>query len=265
MIRLSADRAADLVALAVIVSVGLAAVPVVERLAGRADGPATAAVVAAAPPPPVDLAPLRRLAPFGTAAAPGVPGDPAALGLQLRGVLLARPASGSIALIAAAGGPAKGYGVGATLPGGAIVDSVEYDLVVLRVDGQLVTLALPAKPGNGAPGPAGPAATDAAPAAAPAATADPIAAFHAEAHDPLTLLGSLGAAAGPDGYRVGTPPDEARRAGLQSGDVVERVDGVAVGDPARDRRLFDDAVVAGRMRVDVVRAGRPVTLTLPLH
>ncbi len=269
MMRVDADRAIDALAVAMIVSVAIAAAPATWHLLGRDDGRrAVAAAVAAPPPAPVDLSPLRRFAPFGRAVpGPGVAGDPTALGLQLRGVLLARPASASVALIAAATGPAKGYGVGATLPGGAIIDAVEFDLVVLRVNGQLQTLALPAKPG-----PAAPAAVVPAPPANPGpvptstAAAGPIEQYRARAADPMSLLGSLGASAGSDGYRVGpSPSDDLRRAGLQPGDVIERVNGEPVGDPARDRKLFNDAVVAGRIRVDIVRDGKHIALSFPLH
>ena len=261
MIRAGGDRAVDLLALAVVVSVAIAAGPVTWRLLGRDGGRrAAAALVSRSPEPAVDLASLRQLAPFGTrVVAGGVPGDPTALGLQLRGVMLARPAASSIALIAAAGGPAKGFAVGETLPGGAILDSVEYDLVVLRVGGQLVTLALPVKTGAAAvPATAGPI-----PVAGPSG---PIEVYRARAQDPASLLGSLGATATADGYRVGpSPSDDLRRAGLQPGDVVTKVDGQAVGDPARDRALFDAAVVAGRMRVEIVRDGKHIALSFPLR
>ncbi len=265
MIALRHDRAVDLLALAVVVSVGIAAGPVTWRLLGRDDGRRTVAAVAAAPAnPAVDLAPLHRFAPFGTKVATGgVAGSPTALGLQLRGVLLARPQSASVALISAAGGPTASYAIGATLPGGAILDTVEFDLVVLRVNGTLVTLALPVKPGAAtAPAPSAP------PPAVVGATAPrgPIEAYRAQANDPLSLLGSLGAVAGPDGYRIGPSPSaDLRRAGLQPGDIVEKVNGEAVGDPVHDRALFDQAVVAGRMRVDVVRDGKHIALSFPLH
>jgi len=136
MIRVDGNRVVDALALAVIVSVAVAAGPVTWRELGRDDGRrAVSAAVAAPVAPPVDFGPLKHFAPFGhPASIPGVTGDPTALGLQLRGVLLARPAAASIALISAANGPAKGFGVGATLPGGAILDAVEFDLVVLRVN-----------------------------------------------------------------------------------------------------------------------------------
>lgn len=267
MIRVDSDRAVDVLLLATVVSVAVAAGPVTWRLLGRDDGRRAVSAVAAAPPAaPVDLAALRHLAPFGTKVVVGsVPGDPTALGLQLRGVMLTRPAAASVALISAAGGPAKGFGVGATLPGGAILDAVEFDLVVLRVNGQLVTLALPVKPGGASPV-AAPVVGPSTPGAVAPSVTGPIEAYRARAQDPFTLLGSLGATAGPDGYRVGaSPSDDLRRAGLQPGDIVEKVNGEAVGNPVRDRALFDEAVVAGRMRVDIVRDGKHVALSFPLH
>ncbi|MBV8972373.1 MAG: hypothetical protein JO290_08790 [Sphingomonadaceae bacterium] len=243
------DRIVVAATVAVAAGLMIAAGPLVADLT-RDDGRALAAIAPAPPLPPLDLAPLKRLAPFGRAAG----GDGAGLGLTLRGVLLARPASRSVALIAAGEGPAKGYGVGGVLPGGAVVDAVEYDLVVLRAGGDLVTLGL--DHGTGA---AAPAATIAAAAPTPAPAA-------ATAPDPLSLLGSLGATVTAAGYRVGPQLSaDARRAGLLPGDIVERVGGDPVGDPARDRRLYDDAVVAGRMQVDVVRDGRRVAVILPLH
>jgi len=267
VIRIDSDRAVDLLALAVVVSVGVVAGPVTWRLLGRDDGRRGVATVATvAVEPAVDLTPLHRFAPFGTkVAAGGVPGDPTALALQLRGILLARPASASVALISAAGGTATGYAIGATLPGGAILDAVEFDLVVLRVNGGLVTLALPVKGGR-VPTVAAVPAPVAAPTTGAATPRGPVEAYRQRANDPLSLLGSLGAVAGPDGYRIGPSPSaDLKRAGLQAGDVVEKVNGEVVGDPAHDRAVFDQAVVAGRMRVDVVRDGKHIALSFPLH
>jgi general secretion pathway protein C len=263
MIRVDGNRIVDALALAIIVSVALVAAPVTWRVLGRDDGRrAVSAAVAAPVAPPIDLGPLKHFAPFGhLASVVGVTGDPTALGLQLRGVLLARPAAASIALISAANGPAKGFGVGATLPGGAILDAVEFDLVVLRVNGQIETLALSVKPGAATPPTAG-----APPPVGVAIAVGPIEQYRARVQDPLTLLGSLGATAGPDGYRIGaSPSDDLRRAGLQPGDIVEKVNGEAVGDPVHDRKLFNDAVVAGRIRVDVIRDGKHLALSFPLH
>ena len=260
------DRGVALIAAGVVASVAVALAGVTWRLTGADDGRAhVAAVSAAPPPPPLDLSPITRFAPFGqVVAVGGATGDPTALGLQLRGIMLAHPQSASSALIAAAGGPARAFVVGETLPGGAILDAVEFDLVVLRVNGQLQTLAFPLR--SGATGAAAPT-----PATAPGPQMEvgnpaPIEAYRARAADPLSLLGSLGATATPEGYRVGaTPSDDMRRAGLLPGDVVEKVNGQAVGDPARDRALFDEAVLSGRVRVEVVRDGKRIAMSFPLR
>lgn len=261
------DRGVALAAAGVVASVAVALAGLTWRLTGADDGRAHVAAARAAPSaPPLDLSPIARFAPFGqVVAAPGVAGDPTALGLQLRGIMLARPQSASSALIAAAGGPAKAFAVGETLPGGAVLDAVEFDLVVLRVNGQLQTLGFPAKAGVAALPAAAPPAIGG--VAAAAATPLPIAEqYRGRAADPQSLLATLGATATPDGYRVGaTPSDDMRRAGLLPGDIVEKINGQAVGDPARDRLLFEDAVVAGQVRVEVIRAGKRVAMSFPLH
>lgn len=261
-----ADLGVELVAVAVVASVAIALAQLTWRLTGAEDGRSHVAVVAiAVPSRPLDLTAVSRFAPFGTlVAAPGVAGDPSALGLQLRGIMLARPQPASTALIAAAGGPVKVFGIGDTLPGGAILDAVEFDLVVLRINGQLLTLAFPAKPVSGSVAPG--ASPQAAVPLPQVGNHAPVEQLRARAADPQSLLGSLGASATPEGYRVGpAPSDELRRAGLQPGDIVEKVNGQAVGDPARDRALFDEAVVAGRVRVEVVRDGKRIALSFPLH
>ncbi len=227
-------------------------------------------VVAAVSPTaaaPLDLTPVTQFAPFGVAVAgpaPGVAGDPAALGMQLRGVLLARPANASTALISTTGAPAQAYAVGATLPGGAVLDGIEYDLVTLRVNGQLQTLSFPAKPGgSSASSPLAPGPTPV--AAAP--NASPLETLRARVNDnPRGLLDSLGATATPEGYRVSSGASETvRRLGLQPGDIVEKVNGVALGDVNRDKQVFDAAVAAGFARVDVVRDGQHLALSFPLR
>ena len=54
------------------------------------------------------------------------------------------------------------------------------------------------------------------------------------------------------------------QAGLQAGDVVVSVNGVAVGVAMNDSRLVDQAMAAGRVRVEVQRTGRRFFLTIPI-
>ena len=131
-------RLADTAITAVAALATASVVAAIVELLGPADGLAARATPAAQRPL-VDLAPVIRLAPFGTTST--TPAD--TRGLSLRGVMLARPAAASTALIASAGGRTAAYGIGETLPGGAVLDTVEYDLVTLRADGAIVTLGFP--------------------------------------------------------------------------------------------------------------------------
>jgi general secretion pathway protein C len=81
-----------------------------------------------------------------------------------------------------------------------------------------------------------------------------------------TAAGTLGVAATTEGYRVGDNPSaELRRFGLQPGDIIETLNGQAVGNAATDQQLFERARSAGQARVVVVRQGRRVTLNFSLR
>lgn len=68
------------------------------------------------------------------------------------------------------------------------------------------------------------------------------------------------------GYEVGGDVSNValQRAGLQQGDVILSVNGQPVGDVANDRALIDQAVDAGRVRVEVQRGSRRFYLTVPI-
>jgi general secretion pathway protein C len=77
---------------------------------------------------------------------------------------------------------------------------------------------------------------------------------------------ALGATASAGGYRIGAnPAAELRRFGLQPGDVIETLNGQAVGDAASDQSLVNRARESGQATVVVVRGGRRLTLNLPLR
>jgi general secretion pathway protein C len=71
---------------------------------------------------------------------------------------------------------------------------------------------------------------------------------------------------GQGGYVVGADSSpQLLRAGLRPGDVIRSVNGQALGDPDADRDLFASAAASGRLRVEVVRDGRTLSLTVPLR
>jgi general secretion pathway protein C len=88
--------------------------------------------------------------------------------------------------------------------------------------------------------------------------------------NPTELLNELGMSAvsqdSANGYKIdqGNAGAALTQAGLQTGDVVISVNGVAVGVAMNDSRLVDQAMAAGRVRVEVQRAGRRFFLTIPI-
>jgi general secretion pathway protein C len=132
----------------------------------------------------------------------------------------------------------------------------------------------------GAPG-AAPVAAPAVPAVAPAApvTPEPQTAPLASSpvgssptagqrptNSPAAAMTTMGVAPSAQGYVVSADsPPQILRAGLKAGDIIRSLNGQTLGDPTRDRQVFENAVGAGRARVEVLRDGRSMTLTVPLR
>jgi general secretion pathway protein C len=273
MIRRSrGEIGVDLFTGAVILSVALALAGLSWRIAGDSGLSARAPVAAATPPPPpVDVAAIVAASPFGTAAA--LPVDAGASGLTLRALMFAHPAGASTALISAGDAPAMLLHIGDPAPGGAIVDGIAIDHVLLRTAGGLQKLEFP-KPGAGAAGAGQPGGSSPPPIALPA-PAGPTAMPSAPLMLPPpghgggagiapTFLDSMGATATDGGYRIGTNASAAmRQAGLQPGDLVQKVNGTVVGNVDGDRMLFAAAAGGAPLNVEILRNGRRITISLP--
>ena len=282
------EMALRIVGLVVVGSLGLALAGLTWRLVGWDDGRSEVAVAetlapangAGAPGVDADVARIVSLAPFGGAPAGGLPASN--LGLVLKGVMMAWPAETSTALISLGEGPAALYGVGQTPVGDAVIEAIAVDHVVLSSGGVRQRLDFPA-PASAAPAPAASAEGEApgagimiAPAAPQTATPSVVAAppsigtaapasSGAASNTAPAVAGATGVTATGEGYRIGpNPSPELRRFGLQPGDVIETLNGQAVGDAASDRQLFERARAAGQARVVILREGRRLTVNLPL-
>ncbi len=282
-----------LVSLFVVVSLALGFARLTWRLVGWDDG--RVAVWTPITLPPVggptggDLVSILTWAPFGggIADANGIPVSN--LGLVLKGVVYAA-GGGSTALISSGEGPVQIFGIGESPVGNAVIEDIEVDRVILSVGGQREALLLPHPAGAlpagtaGASSQAATPAVTAAPSSTPAGqaaaanasstgTATGSAARSALAVRPLqpapsasAAVSTLGVTPSADGYVIG--PDSAPqllRAGLRAGDVIKSVNGQALGDAARDQQTLQRAAAGGRARVEVVREGRTLTLTVPLR
>jgi len=207
--------------------------------------------------------------------------------------MLAYPAEASLALIATGDGAASTSGVGASPTGHAVIEAIEIDRVVLKVGQRREALAFPqvpagtsavasATPGAGititTPGAPAPVVVAPAPGLLAAPSASPAVAGSAGTSvggttsasgatvSSMPSAAALGVNVTGEGYRIGANPSpELTRFGLRPGDVIETLNGQSVGNMTADRQLFEQAAKAGTARVEVVRDGRRVTLTLPLR
>lgn len=281
------EIALRVVSLLVVGSIAWALAALTWRLVGWDDGRTEVAVAESLPPlgaaaggPDPDVARIVGLAPFGGGAATtgGLPTS--TLGLVLKGVLSAYPASASTALIAVGEGPAAIYGIGQSPAANAVIEAIEVDHVILNVGGTRERLdfpqpvVAPVDPSAPAPG-SGITVTPVAPGGA--SPPPPVAASTStgsgsatSAPSPAQTVAGTAAAAGVSatsaGYRIGpNPSPELRRFGLQAGDIIESLNGQAVSGASSDQALLEQARAAGQARVVVNRDGRRLTLTFSLR
>ena len=228
----------------VIASVGLALASLTWRLQGHSGiGPA-AAPVASSAGEPADIRPLIALAPFGSALS--VAADGSDMAIRLRAVFLASPSEASVALIAGADGKVASYGIGQAV-GGGVIEAIMAEQIVLRLPSGLRAIGFDPQ--------AGPSQTGAPDAAS--------AGRFATAAPHLSPPPAGGAAQIASGIRVGAaPPAALIAAGIRPGDVIERVNGTAVNAATSERDLIARTVAAGSARVELLRDGQRVSLTV---
>ncbi len=292
--------AADIFAALVIASVAWALAGLTWRLMGYATQEPVA-VPAGHAAAGVDIAPLIALAPFGIASGGAVEqggGD-----LTLRAIFAAFPASNSVALIAGPDGEVIPVSIGDSTPGG-IVEAIEPEKVMLRTSSGLRVLGFGPEEGGGAarsgfsassgssqegdrggtsgsPRTSRPAGVESIRALIPPGARSPSAAPSAPvpppsdtSPQPAEERGSIepsrqGASA--SGYRVpARPPSQLRAAGIRGGDVIRSVNGKAVSAGTSQSALLQQAMASGRggsdtARIELLRDGKPVSLTVPLR
>lgn len=265
----------------VVVSVAAALAGLTWRLAGLNDGraevtlpqrPATAMLSD-------DLTPVLSLAPFGRGADDV---QASTSGMVLKAIFLASPAASSTAVIARGDAPATVFRPGQALGGGAVIQSIGVDHVVIQIGDRTERLAFP-EPG---------AVTAGQPAAAAARSGDlpsergrrsaaappgptgtsgmnpsVVEQYRQRlAASPAAVAGEFNLTATAAGLRVGdNPPAALRAAGLQPGDIVLKVNNQPVGALGNARAILDQAITSGGARVEVLRSGRRITLSFPLR
>lgn len=261
-------------------SLGISAGQVFWRLGGEDIGTnAESRHVPSVEAPRFDLTPILSFLPFGSSVVQApvqtVAGE-TSLGLVLLGVTIAKPASGSRAIIAGGTGPARAFYIGENITEIASLSAIEADHVVLDVDGTLETLSF-TKPGAApaAVTSTGPDLRNLIPSPSTAntpaeASNDPdavIARYRAAiAMDAQGVINRLGLQITDQGYRVTENASSGvKQAGFKPGDVVTSVNGQKVGDMAKDQSYFDEVAASGRARVELVRDGQTIIMSFPLR
>lgn len=203
------------------------------------------------------------------------------LSLELVGVFVATAADESRALIAQKGREPESYAPGDRLPGNAGLVDVYWNRVVISRAGQHELIRFEHDTGNIQRSSNVPAGVDtaprmAAPQAAVVESARPQrpardaqqAARYREAFEgnPERALADSGVALAPDreGYVVGALADlpELGHTGLQAGDRILSVNGLAVGGPSGDRLEIEDLLANGAARLEIQRGDRRFVVTV---
>jgi general secretion pathway protein C len=187
------------------------------------------------------------------------------LRLSLKGVVAATSQGRSIALIADDQGNEQHYVLGAELPGGATLEQVHGDRVVLRRAGRFEQMRLPrdAPPSAAAPSAPEPVAAATASGSIPGSVRqqwleDPRALFDMVQAQPVMQDGVI------RGFAISPRRDARmfRQAGLRPGDVVTGINGVTlegIGDPAE---IMEHLAGAQQLVLDIERNGRPNTVVV---
>ncbi len=191
------------------------------------------------------------------------------MSLVLAGTIASSDPKGGLGIIGETAATAKVYKVGDSIVGGARLNAVYDDRVILERGGQLEALLLPREYRGGAGvNPALPPRPIAnAPAGAGAEVADRVRRLIAQ--DP----GSVSEIMRPQpvftngqqrGYRVypGRNRQQFTRLGLRPGDLVMSINGTPLDDPQRGMEIFRSISSADQVRVTVERNGKPQELVL---
>ncbi len=238
------------------------------HLFGRADPPRSAAPSAPpVPPPPPPMTPLN---------------------LRLVGLFFAEQgANAALALIAEGDGAESAYRIGAALPGGARLERIERDQVVVSRQGHQETLRLPRLDEAGTLTNSRPASAPKLLNRAPAPSPDEAA---PDATGPVIdasaiadrLRGEIGARpqalqdvafASPylrDGQFIGfrLRPGRDRQLfqqlGLSGGDVLVEVNGTRLNSPSQGLALLQELMSAERLELRILRNGSEIPLTFSL-
>jgi general secretion pathway protein C len=186
------------------------------------------------------------------------------LNLQLHGAIASEDERFAHAIIADGSGTEKVYFMKDTLPGGAVLQRVQADRVILNRGGVLEALLLPREPQGGG-GTSTPMQRQPEPIARRnAQTMQDVVAQNANSiteiirPQPFMPNGEL------KGYRIypGRNRDQFVALGLKPGDLVTEINGMTLNNPAQAMEMFRALADTTQVTITLERDGQPQTVTL---
>jgi general secretion pathway protein C len=193
------------------------------------------------------------------------------LSLTLKGIFASANPKASRALIADSSGKQKPYAIGDDVPGGATLNRIQDDRVILERNGRFETLRLERDKGAGGSiaestdtSQNNQAATGQATTLAALRTEvmnDPGQASQYVRLQPVYTDGKL------QGYRIYPGPNRNlfQKVGLRAGELVTSVNGVQLDDAAKAMQLLGDLKDAQELTLTLERAGQTRTVNLSLN
>ncbi|MBU6510015.1 MAG: type II secretion system protein GspC [Gammaproteobacteria bacterium] len=197
------------------------------------------------------------------------------LNLTLRGLAAATPDAKQSLAIIASNGVAQMYAVGAQLPGGALLQSIYPDHVLLNLNGHLQSLSLPkssSSAGDDDAGLAGPAIPRVVYGSNLPATQNLNQLRNELVSHPERLLDMMRAMPVMEngklsGYRV-FPVGNSNafgKLGLEPGDVVTAVNGIPLDNPAQSLQVLNNIRTSEQVSITFTRNGQQQTKILQLQ
>lgn len=222
---------------------------------------------------------VQKQAPLATSKVTEAPDT--RLNLKLRGVVASSDPKAARAIIADGKGVENSYAVGKTLPGNAVLREIYADRVILEYRGRLETLRLPKEeivigfgPANGNTQVKGRSVQQRFSKNISTVGSNTVRSSQTSAllrqyrealiNDPQSIMNLVSAAPVAEvgtgklkGYRIGPGKDKTllRKFGLEKGDVITAVNGVALDNPIKALEIMRDLSNASSVSLDIERRG----------
>jgi general secretion pathway protein C len=211
---------------------------------------------------------------FGVANATTVNAPETTLNLTLRGIVAANPDMRQSLAIIASNGTGNLYAVGAQLPGGAVIQSIYPDRVLLSLNGRMQTLRLPKSSGSSGGGISllSPSTPGVVYGSTLPATENLNQLRNELVSHPERLLDMMrampvmqnGKLSGYRVYPVGNS-DAFGKLGLEPGDIVTAVNGIPLDNPAQSLQVLNNIRTSDQVSITFTRNGQQQTKILSLQ